>query len=81
MTDTPRAYRLSLDVDLEGGECSVHLRIYGEENALLSYDHDRWTTFCWTWQDLVRYVETRWQAAGGTLNVSLNRPSPFVDLT
>jgi hypothetical protein len=80
MTAKASSYYLALSVDVDRGEATVYLALYDEANVLLVQHRDTWVTFCWTWKDLVEYVERRWLAAGGEL-ANLSRPSPYVDLT
>jgi hypothetical protein len=79
---TPVRYHMSISTEVPSGTVHLYLALYDENHDLVQEPITRdWSSFCFTWQDLVHWIEARWVEAGGTLNVSLNRPSPFVDLT
>jgi hypothetical protein len=54
---------------------------YDEDGVPIETFTSEWTAFCWTWKDLIEWLERRYVECGGTLNVSIHRPSPFVDLS
>lgn len=76
----PTRYVLVLDVDVANGVADIALNLFDEHGTPLAQLTDNWVTFCWTWKDLVEYVEKRWSLHGGNLP-AVSRPSPYVDLT
>jgi hypothetical protein len=81
MTSRASRYNVLLKVDVENGMAEMFLDLLDEHQVLLATYDDKWTTFCWTWKDLVEYIERRYVAAGGDVNGSLLSPSPYVDLS
>lgn len=76
----PTRYILTLDVDVADGMAQMFLEFRTPDGTLIASFDEAWTTFCWTWKDVVEYLERRWAIHGGKATV-LSRPSPYIDLT
>lgn len=78
---TPATYYLAVHAGPQDPETRIYLAFYDEDHTLVAQETREWTSFCFTWKDLVLWVEDQWMKHGGVLNHSLHHPSPFVDLT
>jgi hypothetical protein len=82
MSTRPTAtYTLTVHAGPAIPDVTITAMFYDEDGRILRTYQNEWSAFCWTWQDLILWLEKRYVESGGTLNVSLNRPSPFVDLS
>lgn len=79
---TPSSYYMTVSSGVNVGEFRAYVQLYDEDNQPVGPCKTlEGTTFCWTWKDLVLWLEGHFTENGGVLNNAIHRPSPFVDLT
>ncbi len=80
MTAKATAYELILFVDLEAGTECYSINTYDGTEPISRIHQETVTTFCHTWQDVVKSIESVMMFDNWKPN-NLHRPSPYVDLS
>lgn len=79
---TPTRYYLTVSADIGRATLTTYVTFWDHQDAQVGESsRSDGTSFCFTWKDLVAWLEREFVNHGGVLNDAINRPSPFVDLT